>query len=133
VRIFLLSILIATALISCATQKNTRADFEKNFKSYNDLLRWHQLAEAGLFAADTIPREYYERLAAAKDVSVIDYRVMQVKYHEGEKDAEVKIEIDYYTRSSTKVRTVEDNQRWVYQDKEGKSAWRLVSLLPEFP
>jgi hypothetical protein len=30
------------------------------------------------------------------------------------------------------VKTVEDVQTWEYREKNGKRAWRLTSLLPEF-
>ena len=132
-RILFLSLLILAALASCATEKNTRDNLEKNFKNYNDLLRWHQFEDASRFSADTIYGEYRERLKTAGNVVVVEYRIKNVKYDEKKKEAEVKIEIDYYTLSSTKLRTVLDNQKWVYQENDGKGLWRLMSLLPEFP
>jgi hypothetical protein len=128
-----LSLLIATALVSCATQQDIKADFERNFKNYNELVRWHQFEDASLLASDSISGEYKERLKSVKNVSVVDYRVMNVKYDEKKKTAEVTVAIDYYTHSSPRVRTVTDNQKWAYQGKEDKGLWRLISLLPEFP
>lgn len=132
-RTFFLSLLIATALVSCATQKNIREDLEKNFKNYNELVRWRQFEDASSYPADSISREYQARLKAAKNVIVVDCRIMNVKYDEKENKAEVKVEIDYYLLSSSRLRTVTDNQKWAYQGKEGKGLWRLMSLLPEFP
>jgi hypothetical protein len=132
-RIYYLSLLIAASLVSCNAQRNIKADFEKNVKNYNESVRWHQLESASLFPADAISGEYRERARAAKNVAVIDYRLVDVKYDEKKKEAAVKVEIDYYTVSSSRVRTLVDNQKWVYQEMEGIGLWRLMSLLPEFP
>ena len=128
-----LSLLITAALASCNTQRSIKEDFDTNFRSYNEMVRWHQLEEASLFPADSISAGYNERLNAAKDVVVADYRIMNIKYDEKKKEAEVKVEIDYYRRSTLIVKTVIDNQKWAYRGKEGKGQWRLMSLLPDFP
>jgi len=127
------SLLLTAALVSCNTQRSIKAGFEKNFRNYNELVRWHQLEEASLFPADSISAEYRERLKAAKNVAVVDFRVMDIKYDEKKKEAEAKVEIDYYRRSTLSLKTVIDNQKWTYQEKEGKGLWRLMSLLPDFP
>jgi len=127
------SLLLTAALISCNTQRSIQADFEKNFRNYNELVRWHQLDEASLFPADSIAAGYRERLKNAENVAVVDYRVMNIKYDDKKKEAEVKVEIDYYKRNILSLKTVIDNQKWAYQEKEGKGLWRLMSLLPDFP
>jgi hypothetical protein len=131
-RILFLSLLIAASLVSCNAQRNIKADFEKNVKKYNESVRWHQFESASLFPADAISGEYRERVMAAKNVEVIDYRLVDVKYDEKKNEAEVKVEIDY-TPSLFRIRTIVDNQKWAYQEKEGIGLWRLISLLPEFP
>ncbi len=127
------SLLLTAVLVSCNTQRSIQADFEKNFRNYNELVRWHQLDEASLFPADSIAAGYRERLKDAENVAVVDYRVMNIKYDEKKKEAEVKVEIDYYKRNILSLKTVIDNQKWAYQEKEGKGLWRLMSLLPDFP
>jgi hypothetical protein len=130
----LFSLLIAAALNSCITQGGIRADFEKNFRNYNEMLRWHKFEEASLFPADSISAGYRERLEAAKNVAWVDYRIKNIKYDENKKEAEVKVEIDYYRNTTFTLKTVIDNQKWTYQEKEGKKGlWRLTSLLPDFP
>lgn len=130
--LFFCSLLLTVVLVSCSAQ-SIKADFENNLRSYNETVRWHQFEKASLFPADSIYAGYRERLKAAKDVSVVDYRVTDIKYNEGKKEAEVKVEIDYYKLSTLSVKTVIDNQKWAYQEKEGKGLWRLMSLLPAFP
>ena len=133
-RILFLSLFVTAALVSCAaTEKSVREDFDMIFKDYNELLRWHRFEDASLFPADAVSEKYRERVEMAKDVKVVDYRVINITFDEKKKEAAVKLEIDYYTLSSPRVRTVVDNQKWVYQGKEGEGVWRLMSLLPEFP
>lgn len=132
-RILFLSLFVTAILLSCVTEKSVREDFDKISMDYNDLLRLHRLEDVTLFPADSISEKYRERLEMAKDVKVVDYRVMNVTFDEKKKEAAVKIELDYYTLSSPRIRTVVDNQRWAYKGEEGKGEWRLMSLLPEFP
>ena len=132
-RILFLSLFITAALVSCATEKSFREDFDKVFMGYNDLLRWHKLEALGLFPADSISEKYRERVEMAKDVKVVDYRIMNVTFDEKKKEAAVKIELDYYTLSWPRIRTVVDNQKWAYKGEKDKGEWRLMSLLPEFP
>jgi len=132
-RILFISLLITAVVVSCAIQKSIRADFENNFKIYNEQMRWHQFEDIILFPSDSIVGEFKKRAMAAKNVAVVDYRILSVKYEEEKKEAEAKIEIDYYSNSSPRVRTVVDNQKWSYQIKKGKGVWKLMSLLPEFP
>jgi hypothetical protein len=132
-RTLFFSLLLTVVLVSCNTQRGIKADFEKNFRSYNDMVRWHQLEEASLFPADSISAVYKERMKTAKDVAVVDYRVMNIQYDEKKKEAEVKVEIDYYRLSTLSLKTIIDHQKWAYQEKEGKGLWRLMSLLPDFP
>ena len=127
------SLILTAALISCNTQRSIQADFEKNSSSYNEMVRWNRLEEASLFPADAISAGYRERLKAAKNVSVVDCRVMDIKYDEKKKEAEVTVEIDYYRRNTLILKTITDNQKCAYQEKEGKGLWRLMSLLPDFP
>jgi hypothetical protein len=132
-KILFFSFLITAFLVSCSAQRSIRADFEKSFRNYNEMVRWHQIEEASLFPADSSSAGYRERLKAAKNVEVVDYRVMNIKYDEKKKEAEVKVEIDYYKRSTLSLKTVIDSQKWAYQEKEGKGLWRLMSLPPDFP
>jgi|OpeIllAssembly_1097287.scaffolds.fasta_scaffold87873_1 hypothetical protein len=132
-RILFLSLFITAALVSCATEKSFREDFDKVFMGYNDLLRWHKLEDLGLFPVDSISEKYRERLEMAKDVKVVDYRIMNVTFDDKKKEAAVKIELDYYTLSWPTIRTVVDNQKWAYKGEKDKGEWRLMSLLPEFP
>lgn len=132
-RIFFPALFFSAFLFSCATQENIHADFERDFKKYNELLRWHHFEDAGRFPAEAISGQFMERVKAAKNVAVVEYRVVSVRYNKEKKDAEVKVEIDYYLLSSGRIKTLVDTQKWAYLGKEGAGAWKLMSLFPEFP
>lgn len=132
-RILFLSLLIMSSLFSCATEKSERKDFDKIFTDYNDMLRWHRFEDVRLFPDDTISEKYKKRLEMAKDVKVVDYRVINVTFDEKKKEAAIQVELDYYTLSSPILRTVVDDQKWVFTGEKDKRVWRLMSLLPEFP
>jgi hypothetical protein len=132
-RILFLSLLITTALVSCATEKSVREDFDKISIDYNDMFRWHRFEDLSLFPDPTVLEKYRERLELAKNVKVADYRIMNATFDEKKKEAVLKVEFDYYTLASPRLRTVVDTQKWVYRGKEDKGAWRLMSILPEFP
>lgn len=131
-RLFLL-LLLAVLLVSCATEHSIRADFEKNMKSYNESVRWHQLEDATHFASQSVLGAYRDGLKAARHVVVVDYRVINIQYDEITKKAEAVVEIDYYTSSSARMRTATDNQKWAYEGKGAEGVWRLISPFPAFP
>jgi hypothetical protein len=108
-RILFLSLLILAALASCATEKNRRDNFEKSFKTITISCAG---ANSRMRAASC--RHNLRRIqGAAEDRR--KYRSGRIpgqerKIRREEEEAEVKIEIDYYTFSSTGLRTVLDNE-----------------------
>jgi hypothetical protein len=106
--------------------------FEESLADYNDLLRWHKLEEASRFASDAISREYIDRVLAAKDMKVFDYRIVRTKYNKTKNEAEVMVEFEYYTFSTNTLKRLLDVQEWAYINESGTMQWKLMSLLPEF-
>ena len=133
-RIFLLPAVLVIALVTCApTQSGIREELNESITKYNDLVRWHKLDAAGLFPADAISEEFSTRAKAAKNVRVVDYRVVRTNYDTQTNEALVQVEIDYYTLTANRLRSLIDNQKWAYVTENGIKQWKLMSLLPEFP
>lgn len=126
-------VLIAIALTACATQSAIRGELDESIKQYNYLLRWHKLDAASFFTSESLSEEFRDRVQAAKNMNIVDYRIKKVNYNEEKGEASVQVEIDYYTLSSNILKTLLDIQRWVYIEENGNKQWRLISLLPEFP
>ncbi|MEW6110159.1 MAG: hypothetical protein AB1632_13495 [Nitrospirota bacterium] len=131
-RIFLISLLTVFIFSACNARQGIRAELEKNTRAYNELLRWHEFNKAGLFAVEAISEEFRARAGAAKDVRVVEYRILNVILDEKKGEAAVEVEIDYYLLASGSVKTVVDNQKWSYVEEKGKRQWRLTSAFPEF-
>ncbi len=134
---FFLTFSFLTILMSCATEEMTpgvRALFDeldKNVGEYNDLLRSNQFDKARLYATESLWEEFDTR---AKDVNIIDYRILSENIELGKGAVTAKVEIDYTIPPSNEVKTVLNNQSWsyMYSKKEGKKNWRLMTPLPEF-
>lgn len=128
-KVLLLVLIIVTA---AACTQSLRAEFEATVDQYGSLLRKGRMDLASSFTTDALMEEFSARARAAKNMRVIDYRVTGVKFDEAKGEAEVKAEVDYFTFSSYRVKTLVDVQKWAYLEEGGKKRWRLVSLLPEF-
>jgi hypothetical protein len=134
IRISLLPVVLVIALGACApTPSSIREELNESITKYNDLVRWHKLDAAGLFPADAISEEFRARAKAAKNVRVVDYRVVRMNYDTQSNEALVQVEIDYYTLTANRLRSLIDNQKWAYVTENGIKQWKLMSLLPEFP
>jgi len=132
--ISLLPIVLVIALATCApTQSSIREELNESITKYNDLVRWHKLDAAGLFPADAISEEFRTRAKAAKNVRVVDYRVVRMNYDTERNEAAVQVEIDYYTLTANRLKSLIDSQKWAYVTENGIKQWKLMSLLPEFP
>lgn len=133
-RICLLPAVLAIALVSCApTQSNIREELNESITQYNDLVRWHKLDAAGVFSADAMSEEFRTRAKAAKNVRLVDYRVVRISYDTQTNEALAQVEIDYYTLTANKLKSIIDTQKWAYVTENGVTQWKLMSLLPEFP
>jgi len=133
-RISLLPVLVTIVLFSCApTQSGIREELNESITKYNDFVRWHKLDAAGLFPADAISEEFMTRAKAAKNVRIVDYRVVRMNYDVERNEALVQVEIDYYTLTANRLRSLIDSQKWAYVTENGIKQWKLMTLLPEFP
>jgi hypothetical protein len=133
-RILLLPAIVLMVLVTCApTQSGIREELNQSIAQYNDLVRWHKLDAAGVFSADAISEEFRTRAKAAKNVRIVDYRVVRMNYDTQTNQALVQVEIEYYTLTANRLRSLIDTQKWAYVTENGIAQWKLMSLLPEFP
>jgi hypothetical protein len=130
-RTVLLGALIIFSLSACGSY-NIRGKLDQSVTRYNDLVRGLKLDAAGVFASETLWKEFSARAEAARNIRMVDYRIVAVKYDEKKSEAEVRVEIDYYSLSAYRLKTLVDVQKWAYLEEGGTKQWRLTSLLPEF-
>jgi hypothetical protein len=123
-------LVLIVALGACS--HNVRDEFDESLKKYNELFRWNELETASLFVAEPLRAEYIVRAKAAKNIRVVDFRVIGSRYDEKKNKASVEVQVDYYFLSVATVKSLRDTQEWAYQGTKGAQRWTLMSQLPEF-
>ncbi len=125
------SIVIVSA---CSTLTNLREDLDNTVIAYNDLLRWNELNKAKYFVDESLRQEFEARIKAAKNVKIVDYRIVDMDFKAERGEQIVEVEFDYYVSPAYIVKTLIDKQKWsyVYIEKGKKKNWRLMTILPEF-
>ncbi len=134
-RIMLLIVVIAL-LGGCETMKKKNIAWEMDdcSKSYNKMIRWHELDKAGaVFPPEELQAEFTQKADSAKDVTVTDIRIKKMECSPEKGEATVILDIDYYREPSVTVKTVEDIQKWKYVGEKDNKQWRLMTLPPDFP
>jgi hypothetical protein len=84
---------------------------------------------------DQSQREEFEaRAKTAKNVKIVDYRIVNADFEADRGEQIVEVEFDYYISPAYIVKTIIDEQKWSYvsTEKEKKKQWRLITTLPEF-
>ncbi len=131
---FLSVILLLGSITACRTLGVTQAECERSSRDYNRMVRWQEFASANAtYVEQDIRRAFEVKVAAAKGITLVDYRIVSLACDPDKGEARATVEFDYYRLPSTRVRTVTDTQQWVYHDADGESGWRLTSLFPDFP
>ncbi len=120
-------------LAACRSFSVSPMQFERVSRDYNAMLRWQESAMAATTFVDKGARTAYEaKVAASTGVKIADYRVVSWECDSDKGEARVKVEFDYYIPPSTRMKTVTDEQKWVYREEPGQEGWRLTTLLPDF-
>lgn len=129
-------VVVAAALLvfagGCGAKHVAQNRLDETLTWYQAMLEKGDFEATALLASDSIARDYQERAQAAKDVRVVGCRVLRVDHLEGSGEAEVAMELEYYSLLTLKARTIRLAQKWVYFEDRGASPWRLTTLLPEF-
>jgi hypothetical protein len=125
---------VSIAIVSaCSTLTSLREDLDDTVIAYNDLLRWNEFNKAKYFVDESLRQEFEARVKAAKNVKIVDYRIVDADFKAEKGEQIVEVEFDYYISPAYMVKTLIDKQKWsyVYIEKEKKKHWRLMTLLPE--
>jgi len=130
----LMVVFIPLLLSGCAALKtaNIGNEFDKSSKDYLTLLRWQEFESAlGTYVSVPQQEEYRRKLKETGEVKIVDYRVKREVCDPVRGEATVVAELDYYRPPSVTVKTVVDNQKWVYEGEDDKRSWRLTTPLPD--
>ena len=123
----------ALLTVSCSMAgKNICETFERESKSFNKMLRWHEIEAAGMAHVSRELRESYLKDAAAlkkRGVTFTDYRILTTECLADRDSGEMLVEFEYYVLPSNRIRNQPYRQKWDHGDSDG---WRLKSGLPSF-
>jgi hypothetical protein len=108
-------------------------EFDRSVKSYNRMLRWQEIENAGMTYIDPELRDQYLKQAKSlkkRGLTVADYRIVSSKYLPENNSGDAIAEFDYYILPSNRVKTVSYRQEWAY--RESIKSWILKTGLPVF-
>jgi hypothetical protein len=127
------ALMIMITLAACSNYVyDLQGKFDESLKNYNNLYRWGELDTANMFFSESIRDDAIARIKAAKNVKIVDSRILSTLYDEKKRKAIVEVEIEYYFISAAKVKTLRDTQEWAYREEQGIKGWRLMSSFPAF-
>jgi predicted component of type VI protein secretion system len=130
--IVLLTCVLLTAC-TAATQAHVSEEFDKSVKTYNRMLRWQEIENAGMTYIEPELRDQYLKqaeLLKKRGFTVADYRIVTSTCLPEKKTGDVVAEFDYYLMPSNKIKTVSYRQEWTY--RESLNSWILKTGLPVF-
>ena len=133
--IFILICFLMTAACATPNQSSIREEFEKSYKAYNRMLRWDDVAAAGMLYMEPEGRDIY--IKAAEDfkkraVAITEYRVLTAECLADKGTGEVVTEFEYYIMPSNRIKTLTYKQVWAYREINESKSWKVKSALPRF-
>jgi len=133
-RNILLICVLSVIISACSTLTSLREDLDDTVIAYNDLLRRGEFNRAKNFVDQSQKEDFEARAKIAKNVKIVDYRIVNADFEAARGEQIVEVEFDYYISPVYMVKTLIDKQKWSYvcTEKEKKKRWRLITTLPEF-
>ncbi len=124
--------LIGLVLTSCAMIVTRGDKFGESSDAFNRLLRWGEFNQMASLVSSSAEEEFRASAVEAKDVRIVDLRILKTRCDTEKGEAAVDVEVDYYKGASLQVRTVVYKQEWKYYSNVDMGLWKVESALPEF-
>lgn len=124
-------------LSACATPIGLSETFDRSVKTYNKMVRWHEVESAGVTYLDPkLQTDFLTEVAALKKrgLSFTDFRILSATCIPEKKTGDAVAEFDYFILPSNTIKTVTYRQNWIYQDTDinRNRGWQLQTGLPRF-
>lgn len=122
--------LLLLGLAGCATTADKMDRLNRTLRAYEKNIRWAKFDAAYSFhkweagEQPSIPRHL-------KEIRVTGYDVTGTHFDPKTMTATQTVSIRYYSMETSRERTLEDRQRWQYN--EDIKRWQLISPPPTFP
>jgi len=122
--------LALTAGCAAYSDMKRQDDFSETTKSYEKMIFWSNYDTADSFR-DPQEREIHPAdIDELKDIKVTSYSVKKVSVSEDQAEVRQTVEIGYYRVDEVTLKTLRDQQVWVYNPMAKR--WYLQSGLPLF-
>ena len=131
-----LKIILATtvlfALAGCASlsDMNRMDAFDETVKTYEKMVFWSEFDAALAFREPGTDSDDQPDMIALKKVRVTSYKVKRLKAAADKSQVQQIVEIGYYRMDDVTVKTILDQQLWVYNNDAQR--WFIRSDLPAF-
>jgi hypothetical protein len=122
---------LVACFVGCGTKHVAQNRLDETLAWYQRMVEKGDLEATVLLASDSIAGEYLERSRGAREARVIECRILRVDYSVTGEEADVSVEVEYYSLSTLKVKKTREMQKWVYTRDASSSRWRLMTV-PSF-
>ena len=127
------ALFLATILSACSAFAPSAKENKAVLDDFIYALRWQRYPEAALFFTREHRSAFLDRTDDLKGLNITDVRLKRVDLSPDGRQADVRLEIDYYLLPSATLKTLQINQTWVYfetPDTEG-SGFMITTAFPE--
>ena len=104
--------------------------FDETVKTYEKMVFWSEFDAALAFREPRSDSGDHPDMNSLKKVRVTSYKVRRLKASADKSQVEQNVEIGYYRMDDVTVKTVIDQQVWVYNNDANR--WFIRSELPAF-
>jgi sensor c-di-GMP phosphodiesterase-like protein len=128
-----LGLVVCLALTAgCAAYSNMKKqdDFSETSKSYEKMIFWSNFDTADSFRDPQERETHPADIDDLKDIKVTSYSVKKVTVSEDQAEVRQIVEIGYYRVDQVTLKTMRDQQVWIYNPNVKR--WYLRSGLPLF-
>ena len=126
-------LLLAMLLPACSAFDYSPKERKAVLDDFIYALRWQRYQEASLFFTREHRSAFLDRTEDLKGLNITDVRLKRVDQSPDGRQADVRLEVDYYLLPSATLKTLQINQTWVYfetADTEG-NGFMITTAFPE--
>ena len=130
--IIISAITVLFTLAGCASisDMNRMDAFDETVKTYEKMVFWSEFDAALAFREPRADSDDQPDMNSLKKVRVTSYRVKRLKASADKSQVQQFVEIGYYRMDDVTVKTIVDQQLWVYNNDAQR--WFIQSDLPPF-
>ena len=122
--------LALTAGCAAYSDMKKQDDFSETSKSYEKMIFWSNYDTADSFRDPQERESHPADIDELKNIKVTSYSVKKVSVSEDQSEVRQTVEIGYYRVDEVTLKTIRDQQVWVYNPIAKR--WYLQSGLPLF-